>query len=479
MSEVIGSLFNERYHLDAELGRGGMSIVYRARDTLLKRDVAVKVMSAAALGSEGRARLLHEAQSAAQLNHPNIVSVHDAGEADGSPFIVMELVEGESLHDRRPEALDDILAMARQVCAALEHALTSGIIHRDLKPENVLLARDGTAKLVDFGLARSVASRLTSEGTIVGTVFYLAPELALGQDFDGRADLYALGVMLYELTTGQLPFMADDPVAVITQHLHAPAVPPRAKNAEIPPALDALIVRLLSKDPQDRPGSAAEVLQILDAPDILDKEAAPAEELSVLERIGRGRLVGRERELAEARELWKKATTGEGQMLLISGEPGIGKTRLVRELVTQAEVSGGRALVGTSYAEGGTPYAAFRQIIREVLRSGSADGFDGSTELAEVLPEFVLADLLTLAPELRPRYPFDYAQGRPDVPASPSASLPSTTLGTGRAGPPLDPQAEQQRITPRCCWSWRTSTGLTVAPCRCCATWPATPVGSG
>ncbi|NIO68859.1 MAG: protein kinase, partial [Anaerolineae bacterium] len=414
MSEMIGTLLSERYRLDAELGRGGMSIVYRARDTVLKRDVAIKVMSAAALGTEGRARLMHEAQSAAQLNHPNIVSVHDAGEADGSPFIVMELVEGESLHDRRLEALDNVLAVARQICAALKHAHTNGIIHRDLKPENVLLAPDGTAKLMDFGLARSVASRLTSEGTIVGTVFYLAPELALGQDFDGRADLYALGVMLYELTTGQLPFMADDPVAVITQHLHAPAVPPRAKNDQIPPALDALILRLLSKDPQDRPGSAAEVLQILDAPDILDKEAAPAEELSVLERIGRGRLVGRKHELQEARALWNRALSGQGQMLLISGEPGIGKTRLVRELVTQAEVSGGRALVGTSYAEGGTPYAAFKQMIREVLRDGSDDGFD--------LPQFVLADLLTLAPELRPRYP--------DVPAN----------------PPVDPQAEQQRL---------------------------------
>jgi predicted ATPase len=227
-----------------------------------------------------------------------------------------------------------------------------------------------------------------------------------------------------------LPFTADDPVAVITQHLHASVVPPRAKNAEIPPALDTLIVHLLSKDPQDRPGSAAEVQQILDSPDILDKEAAPAEELSVLERIGRGRMVGRERELQEARALWNRALSGQGQMLLISGEPGIGKTRLVRELVTQAKVLGGRALMGASYAEGGTPYAAFKQIIRQVLRGDSDDGFDGSTtrlsssksELAEVLPEFVLADLLTLAPELRPHYP--------DVPANPS----------------LDSQAEQHRL---------------------------------
>jgi ABC-type oligopeptide transport system substrate-binding subunit len=415
MSEVIGTLLNERYRLDAEISRGGMAIVYRAHDTLLARDVAVKVMSeATALGTEGRARLLQEARATASLNHPHIVSVHDAGEADSSPFIVMELVEGQSLHDQRPEALEDIIDIARQVCIALEYAHGHSVVHRDLKPENILLTPDGTAKLTDFGLARSVASRMTSEGTIIGTVFYLAPELALGRDFDGRADLYALGVMLYELTTGRLPFTADDPVAVISQHLYAPVVPPRAKSPDIPPALDALIVRLLSKAPEDRPASATEVLQLLEQPDILDRDATPGAELSVLERIERGRMVGREQEMQQARALWNRALSGEGQMLLISGEPGIGKTRLVRELVTQAEVLGGQALVGISYAQGGIPYAPFRQIIREVLRNGHQDGFD--------LPASVLSDLLTLAPDLRPRYP--------SVPENPQ----------------VDPQAEQQRI---------------------------------
>jgi ABC-type oligopeptide transport system substrate-binding subunit len=412
---MIGTLLAERYRLDVEIGRGAMAIVYRAYDNVLKRDVAVKVMSeAAALGTEGRARLLHEAQSTAQLNHPNIVSVYDAGEADGSPFIVMELVKGKSLHDRRPEGLEDIVAIARHVCAALEHAHAHNVVHRDLKPENILLTAEGTAKLSDFGLARSVASRVTREGTIMGTVFYLAPELAVGQDFDGRADLYALGVMLYELTTNRLPFSANDPVAVISQHLHAPVVPPRAKNPDIPAGLDSLIVRLLSKKPEDRPASATEVLHTLQEPSILDKDAIPAEELSVLERIERGHMVGRQHEMQEARTLWNRALAGDGQMLLISGEAGIGKTRLVRELVTQAEISGGQALVGMSYAEAGMPYAPFRQIIREVLRNGFMDRLD--------LPEFVLADLLTLTPELRPRYP--------DVPEP----------------PPFDTQTEQQRL---------------------------------
>jgi len=429
MPAMIGTLLNGRYRLEAELGEGGMGRVYRAHDNLLDRNVAVKVLLQAALDSEKRARLLREAQAAARLNHPNVASVYDAGETDGSPFIVMELVEGPSLHEQRPEALDHILAIACQVCAALEHAHAHGIVHRDLKPENVLLAPDpstgthSTAKLVDFGLARSLASRLTSEGTIVGTAFYLAPELALGQDFDGRADLYSLGVMLYELTTGRLPFLADDPVAVISQHLHAPVVPPRAKNPGIPPALDRLIVHLLCKNPDDRPSSAAEVLRSLDSPELLDTQDLPGEEISVLERIERGRMVGRERELHEARVLWNQALSGQGRTLLIRGEPGIGKTRLVRELVTQAEVTGSRALLGACYAEGGVPYAPFAQILQQALDIGVYESLN--------LPEFVLADLFTLAPALRLRFPA--------ATAGPSAPL--------RTSPPLDdPRAEQHRL---------------------------------
>jgi ABC-type oligopeptide transport system substrate-binding subunit/DNA-binding SARP family transcriptional activator len=398
------TILNNRYQLDAELGWDSMGVVYRARDILLDRDVAVKVFSAARLGTEGHARLLAEARAAAKLSHPNIVSVHDAGQADrgdGSgqvcSFIVTELVEGKSLHTRPPDTMEETVAIVRQVCAALAHAHAHGIIHRDVKPENVLLAPDGTVKLTDFSLARPMASRITSEGAIIGTVFYLAPELALGQEFDGRADLYALGVMLYELTTGQLPFTADNPMAVISQHLHAPVVPPRARKADIPPALDTLIVRLLSKDPAGRPASAVEALQILDSPDILDREIAPGEELSILKRIGHGRLVGREREMGEARALWLRAHAAEGQMLLLSGEAGIGKTRLVRELATQAQVTGGRALEGACYAEGGVPYAPFAQMLRQAIKGGYDGGLD--------LPEFVLADLLTLAPALQLSYP--------------------------------------------------------------------------
>ena len=279
---MIGTVVNQRYRLDAEAGRGGMGLVYRAHDLLLERDVAIKILNETSLGTEARARLLREAQAAAKLNHPNIVAIHDAGETQGVPYIVMEFVKGQPLIDHRPQELGEIVSIAGQVCAALDHAHSHGIVHRDLKPENVLIVPQAestsgpavTAKLVDFGLARSLASRLTTEETITGTVFYLAPELALGQDFDGRADLYALGVMLYELVAGRLPFEGDDPLAIISQHLRAPVVPPRARNPAVPAALDALIVQLLSKAPQDRPPTAAEVGRRLQRRDFLDGQAA-------------------------------------------------------------------------------------------------------------------------------------------------------------------------------------------------------------
>jgi predicted ATPase len=272
---------------------------------------------------------------------------------------------------------------------------------------------DGTTKLADFSLARSLATRLIGERRIMGTLHYMAPEMILGEDIDGRADLYALGVMLYEMTTGQVPFDADDPVSILSQHLYAPVVPSQAKNSDIPAAFDYLIVRLLAKRPENRPASAAEVLESLEQLEVSEELSGPFRELSLLDRIVRGRLVGREQELGDARELWNQTCSGQGQLLLISGEPGVGKTRLVHELVTQARATGGISLVGASYADGGSPYEPFRQILREALRD-----FDSS----DGLPDGVLADLLKVSPELRLQYP--------DVPAN----------------PPADPQDEQRRL---------------------------------
>ncbi|HLF80576.1 MAG TPA: protein kinase, partial [Anaerolineales bacterium] len=392
-----GVSLGDRYLLQEQIGQGGMGTVWRGFDSLLERQVAIKLLNPEGFATEGRARLLAEARAIAKLDHPNIVAVHDAGESDGSPYIVMELVEGHNLHDRPPVDLQQVIAIARQICAALEHAHDQGIVHRDLKPENVVIGQDGVARLMDFGLARSVASRLTEEGHLLGTVFYMAPEQALSQSVDERADLYSLGVMLYELTTGGLPFTHDDPGMVISQHVHATPVAPRAKNEEIPPALSRLILALLSKDPKERPATAAEVGLSLASPSVLSMEAAPEDEPSALERIARGRMVGREKETGQARALWMRARAGEAKTLLIRGQPGVGKSRLLRELLTHAELTGGRALGAACYQEGSAPYAGFRQILREIFRDGG--------DSVPAPPPAVLPDLVALLPELGSRFP--------------------------------------------------------------------------
>lgn len=267
--DMIGQKINGRYQIEYQLGQGGMGTIYKGYDAVLERDVAIKVMTKSQLCEEDRVHFLREAKSIAKLNHPNIITLHDVGEYRKNPFIVMEYIDGVNLHQQQPKEIKGIVAIMQQVCAALEHAHTCGIIHRDLKPENVIITRQGLAKLMDFGLACSFSSRLSNKGTLAGTVFYLAPEQALGKMTDHRSDLYSLGVMLYELTTGDLPFAADDPLAVVSQHIHAPVVPPRLKNDLVPPKLENLILKLMEKDPGNRPSSAKEVLHFLTGPEIL------------------------------------------------------------------------------------------------------------------------------------------------------------------------------------------------------------------
>lgn len=374
-----------------------MGVVYLAHDELLDRRVAIKVVDDPSLGIKGRERLLREARLAAQLNHRNIVAIHDVIETDGVPHIIMEYVEGQSAHDRPPRDLEQILDIAKQLCDALIHAHQQGIVHRDLKPENVLLTERGTVKLTDFGLATSLASRISSDGVVFGTVYYLAPETARRQPADTRTDLYALGVMLYEWCTGQLPFVASDPLSIITQHLFNQPIPPRAKAPHLPAAVDQLILRLMSKSPDDRPASAQDVLQLLEAPSLLRDEAVASPEIPALETIGRGCMAGRENELQQARTLWGKAMAGKGQTLLLKGEAGIGKTRLVRELIAQAELSGARVLQGLNDAQVAQPLGAFRQTLRGPL--------EGGVDSWRALPEYVVADLLILAPEYHHRFP--------------------------------------------------------------------------
>ena len=396
-----GALVRQRYRLNSEIGRGGMGVVYRATDLELRREVAVKVLPDTSSSPEARARLLREARAAAALNHPNIVAVHDVGEAEGMPFFVMELVKGPSLSRARPADIFRIVEIACQICAALEHAHANHIVHRDLKPDNVLLSapgESGMVKLADLGLALpGYGERLSRTGVIMGTAAYMAPEQALGRALDGRADLYALGVLLYELTTGKVPFTGDNPLAIVSQHVHAPVVPPSVMRPDLSRALEAVILRLLAKDPVSRFATAADTAKALR--DSLTHAGAASEEhaptsIAILDALSRGRLVGRAAELSEACELWRRAREGHGHALLFSGEPGAGKTRLARELAMQAAIDCAVILSGGCYEyEATTPYAPFVEAFRRWVREQRDDDIlretlgDAAAQIAKLAPE--------------------------------------------------------------------------------------------
>ena len=251
-----------------------MKRVFLVHDTLLDRDVAFALMKLDALGEHvDRQRVLLEAQTMARLGeHPNIVAIYEFGEESGQPFMVLPVLAGGTVADLIKKAdagrleLDVSLRIAADICKGLEFAHSNGVVHRDLKPSNVWLTGDGVAKIGDFGIALSPAhTRLTQSGVVLGTVAYISPEQALGEDVDCRSDLYSFGAMLYELVTGGAPFVGGHPVAVIGQHINNSPVPPSSHNPHCPPRLETMILDLLAKDPAERPDSSATVLDRLAA----------------------------------------------------------------------------------------------------------------------------------------------------------------------------------------------------------------------
>jgi hypothetical protein len=266
MSEARKTIVDDRYDVGRGLGSGGMGEVFLARDRVLGRDVALKVLRRQYAGdSEFAERFLREARSAASLSHPNIVQVYDRGETqDGASYIAMEYVPGGTLKEKisreGPLAAPEAAALGAQVAEALGAAHDRGMVHRDIKPQNVLLTEKGAAKVADFGIARAGSSvTISKTGSVMGTAGYMSPEQALGEPATPKSDLYSLGVVLYEALTGELPFTADNPIAVSMKHVTEPLRPPRELDATIPEGMNALVTKLMAKDPEGRYASADEL----------------------------------------------------------------------------------------------------------------------------------------------------------------------------------------------------------------------------
>jgi serine/threonine-protein kinase len=269
---MIGELIDGRYEIEDLVGTGGMSSVYRARDTVLERRVALKILhDHFSSDPEYVERFRREARAIARLNHPNIVTVIDRGDFQGRQFIVFELVPGDNLKDvvRRygPLPVPEALALTHQIARGLSFAHEHGVVHRDVKPQNVLLDEGGSAKVTDFGIARSLepGDGLTQTGTVLGTSDYVAPEQVSGRRVDARSDQYSLGVLLYELLTGEVPFSADNFMAVAMRHLRDPVPSVRQRRPDVPERVDEIVAKAMAKRPEDRFPSMEAMMAALEA----------------------------------------------------------------------------------------------------------------------------------------------------------------------------------------------------------------------
>src|SRR3954470_19656222 len=261
---LIDQVFHGRYKVVRKLGTGGMANVYLAEDQELGRQVAIKVLDERhSQDAHGLERFQREAKSAAGLSHPNIVSIYDRGISDGTYYIAMEYLEGRTLKEllvaRGPTPIQVAIDYARQILAALGFAHRNGVVHRDIKPHNISVAQDGRLKVMDFGIALAGASQMTQTGSIIGTAQYLSPEQAKGVPTSPASDIYSVGIVLYEMLTGTVPFGGDTPLEVAMKHLSAIPEPPSAKRPDLPHELDSIVLRALAKRPEDRYQSAEEM----------------------------------------------------------------------------------------------------------------------------------------------------------------------------------------------------------------------------
>ena len=424
-----GLLLAGRYELSELLGVGGMASVYLAGDRKLSRPVALKLLKEAGLAEDAElsARFRREAQAAASLSHPNVVGVFDYGEvAPGpsggpvSPYIAMEYVPGGTLKQKiageGPFEPGEAAGLAAEVARALAHAHARGIVHRDVKPQNVLLtgARRVRAKVADFGIARALdeagATNATKTSTVVGTAAYLSPEAALGKRVGPSGDLYSLGVTLYEMLTGVLPFEADNPIAVAVKQVNEAPVPPGAVNPRVPPKLEALTMRLLAKNPLSRPADAGAI----------------AEELAAL-------AVAPAAKAARARPLPPEASRG-------SGLPAMSRRNRIRGVGAMAAMFASAALVALALL--GEP-AEGRGGEEGPLATASNAAYDAADRAVALLPDAVTSlapggEKGTIGRVAKP------AAG--SVPAPPAAPPPEPAA---RPAPEPVPEPEVPRPEPR------------------------------
>src|ERR1051326_4682686 len=293
LTHVPATFAAGRYRVTRALGEGGQKHVLLARDVRLDRDVVISLLKFGGEGAGSRDRMVREAQALGRLgDHPNIVTVFDIGDEQGCPYFVCQYVQGGPLGDMLKSSpgkrlpLAQTMKIAVEVCRALSHAHQLGIVHRDVKPSNIWMTQDGTVKLGDFGLAlRLDSSQVSMQGMLVGTAAYVSPEQAEGQPASPASDLYSLGIVLYEMLTGRRPFLSDNLLGVVWQHVNTPPVAPSWHNPEIPAQVEALVLQLLAKQPAERPASAAQVAETLAAiagsqPAMEQRVAPPATSIS-------------------------------------------------------------------------------------------------------------------------------------------------------------------------------------------------------
>ncbi|MEM8932913.1 MAG: protein kinase, partial [Acidobacteriota bacterium] len=399
---MIGASLVDRYRLVAELGQGGMGVVYLADDPVLERQVAVKMLPPGFMTDESVERLRREAKVVAKMDHPAITPVFDLGHHHESLFLVMPVLHGETLRgllDGGKLSIGDALRVTEQVADALDYAHSHGVIHRDVKPENIMVLRErGTvrARVMDFGLAHDPSARqsLTRRGGILGTVTYMSPEQIQGATLDPRSDLYSLGVVLYECLAGRPPFVGPVHRLIVSIAQDTPV--PLVEEAEVDAELSRLVDRCLAKDPSGRPESGREVAARLQAcvarfdGEVLAQSIIVPTSAALPTRWPS--LVGRRAEIARLEERLAAAMAGEAQWVVIDGDVGIGKSRLLQELGRLAEERGVRVLCGrVADRRNAPPYQAFCELVQDYFRARDqgVSGFGETADLTDLAPDLV------------------------------------------------------------------------------------------